>query len=60
MERGTITISEAAVYLGLSRTTMYSLAREKRVPVIRLGRRLLVPKIALERMLEAKSEAAED
>jgi len=50
-ERLTLTVEEAAHLLGISRGLAYELARSGRLPVVRLGRRLLVPKVALERML---------
>jgi len=44
-------VPEAARMLGISRGLAYELARSGQIPVLRLGRRLLVPKVALERML---------
>ena len=38
--RGTMTIEQAAVYLGIGRQTAYNLAAERKLPgVLRLGRR---------------------
>jgi excisionase family DNA binding protein len=55
-DRGTMTVEEAAARLGISRTLAYELAREGRlpVPVIRLGRRVVVSRLALERVLGAE------
>jgi excisionase family DNA binding protein len=50
--RRTFTVEEAGQILGLSRNTAYALAKSGRLPTIRLGRRLLVPKVALDRLLE--------
>ena len=50
-ERLCFSIPEAARMLGISRGLAYELARSGQIPVLRLGKRLLVPKIALERML---------
>jgi excisionase family DNA binding protein len=50
--RRTLTVEEAGQILGLSRNTAYALAKSGRLPTIRLGRRLLVPKSALDRLLE--------
>ncbi|MCL0048211.1 helix-turn-helix domain-containing protein [Dehalococcoidia bacterium] len=47
----TLTVSETAKLLGLSRASAYSLAAQGVIPTIRLGRRLVVPKVALEKML---------
>jgi len=49
--RLTLTIEEAARLLGISRGLAYEMARCGKLPVVRLGRRLLVSKAALERML---------
>ncbi len=53
MTRETFTIEEAAEVLGVGRNTAYEAARRGEIPSIRLGRRILVPKAALERMLES-------
>jgi excisionase family DNA binding protein len=52
----TYTVEEAARLLGVSRGVGYEAARRGELPTIRLGRRLLVPKIALERMLGLENE----
>jgi hypothetical protein len=56
-QRETTTIEAAAARLGIGRSLGYQLARENRfpVPVIRAGRRLLVPTAALERVLSGES-----
>jgi len=54
VERKTLTVEQAAKVLGISRTGAYQLAARGELPgVIRLGKRLLVPKAALERLLGA-------
>jgi len=52
-DRSTLTVEEAARRLGISRKHAYELAAADRLPVptIRLGRRLVVPRLALERVL---------
>jgi excisionase family DNA binding protein len=50
--RTTLTIEEAAEILGLSRASAYAAANNGDLPVIRLGRRLIVPRHALEQMLD--------
>jgi excisionase family DNA binding protein len=47
----TLTVEQAAQLLGISRGLAYQAARDGDLPTIRLGRRLLVPRHALERML---------
>ncbi|MFC1932158.1 helix-turn-helix domain-containing protein [Chloroflexota bacterium] len=47
-----VTVPEAAVMLGISRNFAYQLVREGKLPSIRFGKRILIPRIALEKMLE--------
>ena len=48
----TLTVEEAAAVLNISRGLAYQAARDGRIPTIRIGRRLLVSRRALERLLE--------
>jgi excisionase family DNA binding protein len=50
-ERATLTVPEAAELLGVSRSVGYEAARTGDLPVIRLGRRLLVPRARLLALL---------
>lgn len=52
IERLTLTVEEAAHLLGISRGLAYEMARSGKLPVIRFGRRLLISRRALERMLD--------
>jgi excisionase family DNA binding protein len=57
-ERLTMTVEEAGEALGVSRATAYQLARTGGIPAIRLGeRRIVVPKVQLERMLKGNVQA---
>ena len=49
--RATITIVEAAHRLGIGRNQAYEAAKRGEIPSIKIGKRLLVPKAALEKML---------
>ena len=49
--RLTMSVEEAAIVLGISRTFAYEAVARGEIPCIRIGRRILVPKIALEKML---------
>lgn len=51
--RETASITEVAHRFGIARSTAYELAASGRlpVPVIRLGRRMVVPRAALDRLL---------
>ena len=51
VRRRTLDIPEVAAALGLSRGKTYALARSGMLPVLRLGRRVVVPKAALDRLL---------
>jgi excisionase family DNA binding protein len=56
-ERRVITVNEAARLLRISRGAAYEAAKRKEIPTIRIGRRLLVPLAALERMLAGNAAA---
>jgi excisionase family DNA binding protein len=50
--RDTFTVEEAGCQiLRLSRCAAYAAAESGALPTVRIGRRLLVPRVALERML---------
>jgi excisionase family DNA binding protein len=51
----TLTVEEAARVLGISRGTAYKAVRAGEIPSIRIQRRLLVPRLALDRLLRALS-----
>jgi excisionase family DNA binding protein len=51
-ERLTYTLNEAARRLGISRALAYEAAHRGELPVCRIGRRVLVPRAALLRLLE--------
>lgn len=49
--RLTYTIDEAAVLLGVSRNFAYAQVEKGAIPSVRLGRRRLIPRAALEKLL---------
>lgn len=51
-QKKTLSVEQMAEELGISRGSAYALVREGKVPVIRVGRRYLVPRQAFERFLE--------
>jgi len=51
MTKATMSIREAADYLGISKNLMARLTREEKVSKINLGRRVLIPTAALELLL---------
>ncbi len=56
-ERRVVTLNEAAQILRISRGSAYEAAKRREIPTIRIGRSLLVPAAALERMLAGNSAA---
>jgi excisionase family DNA binding protein len=52
-ERLTLTIEETAELLGVGRSTCYDAARRGEIPTLKLGRRLLVPRLAVVRLVGA-------
>lgn len=50
-----LTVDEAAQFLRISRQSAYQAVRAGEIPVVKIGRRLLVPRAALERMLAAEA-----
>ncbi len=57
-DRKTMSIPEAANYLGIGRNSAYEAARAGQIPTIRIGRLLRVPTAALERMLERADKSS--
>lgn len=47
----TLTVTECAKRLGIGRNSAYEAISRGEIPVIRVGKRLLVPKVALDRLL---------
>jgi excisionase family DNA binding protein len=51
--RVTLTVNETAKRLGIGRNQAYEAVKRGEIPVIRIGRRLLVPEAALDKMMNA-------
>ena len=51
IERIVYTVEEAAKLLGISRPTAFQGVERGEIPHIRVGRRILIPKASLDRML---------
>jgi excisionase family DNA binding protein len=58
-ERLTYTVLEAARLLGISRGAAYEGVASGEIPSIRIGRRLLVPRAAFNRLLDLKDAPVE-
>ena len=51
--RATLTVTEAAKILGISRTTAYESVGRGEIPARRFGRRIVVVRSELERLLDS-------
>ena len=58
-ERLILTVREASQLLGLSRSSVYQGALTGAIPHVRIGKRILIPKAALERLLSEASVSKE-
>jgi excisionase family DNA binding protein len=56
-KRLVFTVEEAAQLLGISRSFAYEAVQRGEIPSMRIGRRILVPKAALQRFLNAEGSA---
>jgi excisionase family DNA binding protein len=52
----TLTVGETAEILGLSRAFTYELVARGELPCVRFGRRIVIPRVAIERLLEDAAE----
>ena len=50
-EKLTITVNEAAKVLGIGRALAYEMVNQGKLPSLRFGRRILIPRIALQKLL---------
>lgn len=53
-----LTVAEAARRLRIGRNSAYEAVQRGELPVLRIGRRLLVPRVALERLLAGDGSVA--
>jgi excisionase family DNA binding protein len=53
-ERRTVSVEQAGRILGISPGAAYAHAKDGSLPTIRLGKRLLVPKAALDKLLSVE------
>lgn len=51
--RDAFSVPEAAEILGIGKSLAYEAVNNKELPSIRFGRRFVIPRLALERLLEA-------
>lgn len=50
--RATLNLSEVATLLGVSKSSAHRWAADGTLPTVRLGRRVLVPRAAIEKLLD--------
>ena len=53
-----LTVTEAAAVLGISRTHAYELVARGELPALRLGRRIVIPRRSLERLLNGDADGS--
>ena len=51
IQRGTYTLDEVAVLIGMSRNAVYTAAKKGELPVFRVGKRILMSRTAFARWL---------
>ena len=59
-ERLTYDVKTAAKLLGLSKNSAYQACLKGEIPHLKIGKRILIPKVQLERLLLANGEAKND
>ncbi|MCA1844399.1 MAG: helix-turn-helix domain-containing protein [Actinobacteria bacterium] len=57
-KRLVLTVTEAAAALGISRAHAYELVARGELPSLRLGRRIVVPRRGLERLLDGDADGS--
>jgi excisionase family DNA binding protein len=55
-ERLTYSVGEAAKVLGLSRNSVYQACLKGEMPCLKIGKRILIPRARLDRLLTGNSE----
>lgn len=54
-DKGVYTVAETAQFLGINLIKTYDLCRAKGFPAVRIGKRIVVPKKALDRWLDEQA-----
>jgi excisionase family DNA binding protein len=54
--RAVYSVEEGAEKLGVNVKTAYEAIKAKQIPSVRIGRRILIPRALLDRMLEEPAE----
>lgn len=56
IEKATLTVRELSEMLGIGLTTTYELIKKKEFHTIKVGRRILIPKVTINKWLEGGNE----
>lgn len=56
-EKSVLTVKEVMADLGMSRNAIYEAIAAKQIPSIRIGRKILIPRVAYERFLRGEVAA---
>ena len=59
-ERLTVTVEECAALLGISRASAYQGIERNEIPHIRIGRRIIISRIALDKLLHGSIRRANE
>ncbi len=59
METRLLSVEEAATYLGVQKSTIYSWAWRRKIPSVKMGRRLLFDREDLDRIIEERKREVE-
>lgn len=59
IQRTTMTVQEAASYIGVSSHLIYALARRGEIPVVKVGRRVLLKRDSVDRWLNENETEVE-
>jgi len=60
IETLTLTVPETAAALRVSRDVVYGLVRHQRIPFVRVGRKVLIPRTSLVAVLDALAATGTD
>ena len=60
LERTTLTVQEVAGYIGVSKDFVYKLVRQKDIPFVRIGSRVLFKRASIESWLSDAEISPED
>ncbi len=58
MEKITYSVQEVAELLGISKSYAYQLVKEKKLPILDLGKRKVIPKALLEAWIQENTYVA--